>query len=90
MSEKAKKSPNWSQEEVTTLLDLMLEQNVMQSFDDKKTRNSEIYRMLSQKLAERGFHRLPDQLKHKFTKLKSEFMAMRITTIEVVWHTRKI
>lgn len=75
---KKKKSPNWSINEVTTLLDLMIENNVMGLFDDKKTRTIDIYRMISEKLIDLGHNRDPDQIKVKFTKLKSDFMRIRI------------
>lgn len=75
--EKKKKSPNWTSNEVNTFLDLMLENNVMSLFDDKKTRTIEIYRMIREKMDDLGFQRDEEQLKNKFTKLKGDFMKQR-------------
>lgn len=75
---KKRKSPNWTSNEVTTFLDLMIENNVMSLFDDKKTRTIEIYRMISDKMQDVGNQRDPDQLKIKFTKLKGDFMRIRM------------
>jgi Myb/SANT-like DNA-binding domain len=67
----------WEKSEIVTFLELQLEKNVISLMDSKSIKHTDIYKMLSEELAVRGFQRTAEQCKTKFKSLKADYSKMK-------------
>ena len=64
----------WKDAEVKCLLEIFQEENVLALFDGKRYKNAEIYKLVEQKMIERGYKsKSADQIKNKWKALKSQY-----------------
>nr|XP_015796201.2 uncharacterized protein LOC107372477 [Nothobranchius furzeri] len=73
MASRGTASHFWSDEETSVFIGLVKSMNIMSLFDDRKCRDSEIYKKITEKLREAGFVRTPDQVKYRWKMLKKAY-----------------
>uniref|UniRef100_A0A8C5DNI8 Myb/SANT-like DNA-binding domain-containing protein n=1 Tax=Gouania willdenowi TaxID=441366 RepID=A0A8C5DNI8_GOUWI len=66
----------WSNDEVTTLIDIWADEHISRMLLETH-KNKEVFRMFSQRLAARGFHRSGDQCRTKVKKLRQQYYKVR-------------
>ncbi|PSN54095.1 hypothetical protein C0J52_03093 [Blattella germanica] len=69
---------DWSDIEVTALLDVIRERNVHILFDGKRYKNNEIYRLIEEEMKMRGHTtKSAEQIKNKWKSLKSLYATCK-------------
>uniref|UniRef100_A0A8C4Q3N2 Myb-like domain-containing protein n=1 Tax=Eptatretus burgeri TaxID=7764 RepID=A0A8C4Q3N2_EPTBU len=69
----------WTDNETRTLISLVEDQGMVELCTGKRLRNSNVYQRLSSILAEKGFHRPPEQVRARWKKLKFWYNRDRST-----------
>ncbi|TNN79268.1 Zinc finger protein with KRAB and SCAN domains 2 [Liparis tanakae] len=67
----------WTEEQTTFMLNVLKELNILKFLDGRKTRNGELFKKVSLKMVEAGFHRTPEQIRIRWKNVKKAFFQAK-------------
>lgn len=64
----------WTNREIVCMLEIFREEKILDLFDGKRYKNTEIYKLVEKKMVEKGFlNKSADQIKNKWKALKTQY-----------------